>query len=253
MKSLRRAMTAVAALFAVCCVVVSCEDEKHSYVANMKKDGSTPTMVTTDVMTLISDSGYTRYHIDAPVWRMYEDLSDPYWKFPDGIQLEQYDDRMRPTSNMRCDSATYFSNRRLWRLDGHVVMVNSRQDTFLTPQLFWDQQTQRVYSDSFMHITRQSHIIEGYGFDSNQRMTEYSVRRPTAIIPVDRSKLGQGSAEQGGDAAADTVPRGRRQPPLPASRAREALPIVNPNPATPSRVGTPIAPVSPSTPIRRIK
>ncbi len=237
MDPLRRAMTVVAAFAAACCIVVSCEDEKHSYVGNMKKDGSTPTMVTTHVVTLISDSGYTRYQIDAPVWRMYEDLGDPYWKFPEGIQLEQYDDRMRPTSNMRCDSATYYSKRRLWQLDGHVVMVNSARDTFLTPQLFWDQQKERVYSDSFMHITRHNHIIEGYGFDSNQRMTQYTVRRPTAIIPVDRDKLGKGQQDQGADpsAADSTALRGRRPAPLPASRAREALPVINPGDIGPIR------------------
>lgn len=232
MNSLRRAMAVSAATVAACCILVSCKDEERTYVGNMKKDGSTPTMVTTDVTTLISDSGYTRYRIDAPIWSMFEERNDPCWKFPEGIQLEQYDDNMQPTSNMRCDSATYYSKRRLWQLDGHVVMVNSQRDTFLTPQLFWDQQKELVYSDSFMHITRQSHIIEGYGFDSNNSMTQYSVRRPTAVIPVDRSKLGKGNdntdANQADDA--DSTTRRRRLPtPTPSSKAREQLPIANPD------------------------
>lgn len=207
MQALRKAMTVVAAAIVVGQSLVSCEDEKRTYVKNMLPEGATPTMVTTDVRTLISDSGYTRYHIDAPVWRMFDDLADPLWTFPDGIELEQYDDRMNPTSHMRCDSAIYFSRRRLWRLDGHVVMVNIMQDTFLTSQMYWDQNTQKVYSDSFMHITRASHIIEGYGFESNQAMTAYTVNRPTAIIPVDRSKLGQsGGPSSAGQAATDTLP-----------------------------------------------
>lgn len=219
MMSLRRPLPAIAAIAMLCAAVTACEEEKHTYVRNMGDPAVTPTMVTTDVITLISDSGYTRYNIEAPIWRMYEDLPDPLWKFPEGIQLEQYDNAMRPTAHMRCDSAVYFSNRRLWRLDGHVVMVNSARDTFLTPQLYWDQVGQRVYSDSFMHVARASHIIEGYGFTSNQTMTAYTVTHPTAIIPVNRPGApGSPTAAQG----ADTMPARERglhvRPPQPASQ-----------------------------------
>lgn len=228
MQPLRKTLTAAAVLMTAVQALVSCEDEKHTYVANMLPDGSTPTMVTTDVMTLISDSGYTRYHIDAPVWRMYEDRPDPLWTFPDGIELEQYDDNMNATSHMRCDSAIYYSQRRLWRFDGHVVMVNVMRDTFLTQQMFWDQTAQRVYSDSFMHITRAQHIIEGYGFESNQTMTAYTVRRPTAVIPVDRSKLGGGGSPADADSTSAPADRGRgtRYAPRPASqRGGAPLPL----------------------------
>ena len=112
------------------------------------------------------------------------------WKFPKGLNLVNFDLEMKPAAAMRCDSATYFSQRRLWRLDGNIVMVNVQRDTFLTEQLYWDQNQCKVYSDSFIHIVRTNHIIEGYGFESNQEMTQYNVNRPTAIIPVDRSEKG---------------------------------------------------------------
>lgn len=215
----------------LCTAVTACEDEKHSYVANMGDPAVTPTMVTTNVSTLISDSGYTRYNIEAPVWRMYEDLPDPMWKFPQGLELEQYDNAMRPAANMRCDSATYFSNRRLWRLDGHVVMVNSMRDTFLTPQLYWDQAAQRVYSDSFMHVARASHIIEGYGFTSNQNMTAYTVTNPTAIIPVTRpGTTGTTNTPQ----QTDSMPPRERglhvRPPQPASQRASTVSLTPTNP-----------------------
>ena len=106
-------------------IIVACEDEKHTYVANVSDPETTPTMVTEDVTTLISDSGYTRYKIVSPVWNIYDDAKEPHWTFPEGLALENYDLAMKVAANMNCDSATYFSNKRIWRLDGNVVMVNN--------------------------------------------------------------------------------------------------------------------------------
>lgn len=227
--SLRSTTRVPAAAIAAICLTMaasstSCEDEKHSYVANMGDPHLTPTMVTTDVSTLISDSGYTRYHITTPVWRMYEDLDSPFWKFPEGLELEQYDNNMQPAARMRCDSAIYFERARLWQLDGHVVMVNTARDTFLTPQLFWDQPRAQVYSDSFMHITRADHIIEGFGFRSNQNMTAYTVNRPTAIIPVSARQNGADANRNGEPDSTARIDRsGRRMAPEPASQREDRV------------------------------
>ena len=72
----------------------ACSEEKHEYVANAGE--RTPTMCTTDVNTFVSDSGYTRYKIETPLWVMYEDAEDPYWHFPDGLHLLQFDKEMNP-------------------------------------------------------------------------------------------------------------------------------------------------------------
>lgn len=160
--------------------------EPERFVPNASDGNTTPTMATTDVSTLISDSGYTKYHVTAAVWQMFEDAEEPFWRFPDGLELEQYDTEMRPQSSVVCDSAVYFSRKRLWRLDGNVVMVNTQADSFLTQQLFWDQQSRKIYSDSFIHIVRTDRTIEGYGFESEQNMLSYTVNHPTAILPAER-------------------------------------------------------------------
>lgn len=211
--------TALAAITCAAVALGGCGEERHSYVDNA--GDTTPTMTTVDVSTFVSDSGYVRYHITTPVWEMFEEAKDPYWRFPQELHLEQYDLEMKPEANIRSDSARYFSRRRLWRLDGHVVMVNVQGDSFLTQQLFWDQQQRKVYSDSFIHIVRTDRVIEGYGFTSNENMTAYTVNRPTGIIPVERDAAG-GSASGTDSIAADSTgsapPRSRRAAPARASR-----------------------------------
>lgn len=201
----------------------ACSEDRHSYVANADDPERVPTMATTDVETFISDSGYTRYHISTPLWQMFDEAEEPYWRFPDGLELQQYDENLSEAANIVCDSARYFSRKRLWQLDGHVVMVNTERDSFITQQLFWDQTRSRVYSDSFIHIVRSDRIIEGYGFESNQQMTAYTVHRPTGILPVERPGQQQSAAAAPADTAAagEDMPARRRGAPVRASeRAR---------------------------------
>lgn len=162
----------------------SCNDD--STAARQDVDGNTtPTMITDSVNSFISDSGITRYHLVAPKWLMFDEADEPYWYFPEGLSLEQYDDEMSPASTLVSDTARYFSNLKLWKLDGNVRMRNIDGDKFLTQQMFWNQRTHKVYSDSFVHIERADRIIEGYGFISNEEITAYTIRRPTGIFPTE--------------------------------------------------------------------
>ena len=183
-----------------------------------------PTMLTTAVSTYISDSGYTRYHVEAPMWIMYEEADTPFWTFPDGIDMQKFDDSMGVNATFRADSAVYFSVLKKWRFDGNVIMRNTDGDRFATPQLFWDQNSKRVYSDSFMHIERAERIIEGYGFESNDQMTEYTILHPQMILPIDRMR--QERAERAAQdsiqaADSDSITQGK-QTPAPQRPAPEA-------------------------------
>lgn len=166
----------------------ACDDEHKEVIAGSTDPETTPTMTTTDVSTLVSDSGITRYRITSPLWLMFEEAKDPTWRFPQGIHLEKFNLAMRPEATIDCDSATYFKNRQLWRLDGYVNIRNTLGEKFLTNQLFWDQRQQKIYSDSFIHIERQNKVIEGYGFESNENMTRYNVLRVSGIFPADQFK-----------------------------------------------------------------
>lgn len=216
------ALTAVAAA----AVFVACAPEEKRYVTNAGSGDVTPTMTTTDVSTLISDSGYTRYHLETPLWQMFEDAEEPFWRFPEGLELEQYDLSMNPKANVQCDSAVYFSRKRLWRLDGNVVMVNPQADSFLTQQLFWDQNSRKIYTDSFIHIVRTDRIIEGYGMESDQSMQYYTVLNPTAILPASsmpgRNKEKNDSAAAKPDTAAKASVRPSARPSAPKTQPTDA-------------------------------
>lgn len=180
-----RMLPAVVFAAAVACVLSSaCSQEKRETIRISADPETFPTMRTIDVSTTISDSGYTRYHIKSPLWLMFEEAREPHWNFPGGIFVIQYDNDMKETGTFTADTATFWSQKKLWRFDRNVRMRNIAGDRFLTEQLFWDQNSRRLYSDSFIHIERSDRVIEGVGFESDENMTDYTIRRPMGIFPA---------------------------------------------------------------------
>lgn len=161
----------------------SCKDDSKIDTIGLDSVADIPTMLTRNVETLISDSGVTRYKINTPVWYVYDDVQEPYWRFPDGINLIKFDNFFRTETTVRADSAVYFKYKQLWRLDGNVRIINILNEKILTQQLFWDQRTHRIYSDSFVHIEQTDRVLEGlHGFETNEQMTNYRMKQFSGIF-----------------------------------------------------------------------
>ncbi|MBD5384865.1 LPS export ABC transporter periplasmic protein LptC [bacterium] len=162
-----------------------CREETKVDVARSLRPDRMPTMTTHNVSTMISDSGVTQYKIVAPLWEVFDEGENPHWLFPEGIYLRKYDRKFNVIATIAADSATYFKNRNLWRLDGRVEVIKVPREVFVSQQVFWDQSKGIVYSDSFIHIENATHMMEGYGFRAKQDFTEYSIRRPLGIFPAE--------------------------------------------------------------------
>lgn len=174
-------------------ILQSCREDRKIDVASRLNPMKMPTMTTVNVSTLISDSGVIQYKIVAPLWTVFDQVDTPYWNFPKGLYLQKYDPYFHVIATVAADSAKYFKNMKLWRLDGNVELTKAPKDLFLSQQLFWDQQRGRIYSDSFIHIETETHVLEGIGFESNEHLTAYRVRKPQGIFPVNKDEFHGGS------------------------------------------------------------
>jgi len=177
-------------------VTTSCKDDSSLDTADVDTSVAIPTMLTRDVETLISDSGVTRYRIVTPIWYVYDEVEEPYWRFPEGLNLNKYDNFFRTEATVRADSAIYLKRKQTWQLDGNVSISNVMNEKFLTQQLFWDQRTHKLYSDSFIHIERTDRVLEGYGFESNEQLTRYTIKKVSGIFPASEFKSKGRQAEE---------------------------------------------------------
>ena len=170
--------------------LVGCKDgELKSVVDHATDPERVPTMATNDVQTIISDDGHTRYRITTERWLMFEEAREPHWIFPAGVKAEEMDSAYAIITTIECDSAYYDKHKQLWDLNGNVRITNDDGDVIMTDQLYWDQGQHKLYSDAFIHVEKQGRVIEGYGYESNEKFTTYTLRRVEAIFPIDESKM----------------------------------------------------------------
>ena len=186
---MRKAALSMVASVVLAIAAGGCTEERKVDISKNLHPGNMPSMVTHNVNTLISDSGVTQYKIVTPVWYVYDQVDTPYWYFPKGLYLQKFDPQFRVTATVAADSARFFRVQKLWKLEGNVEMTKAPKDLFLSPMVFWDQRRQRLYSDTFIHIENSTHVLEGTGFESDERLTKYRILRPTGIFPVDRDNL----------------------------------------------------------------
>ena len=135
--------------------------------------------------TLISDSGITRYKIITEEWTVFDKKNPPYWAFEKGVYLEKFDSLFRIDASIKADTAYYYEKKKLWELRSNVSIRNLKGDKFDTELLFWDEKKEEIYSDKYIRIEQEDKTITGYGFESNQELTEYQIRNTTGIFTVE--------------------------------------------------------------------
>ncbi len=180
-----RIATAIAAVVVVLFTFVSCSERQEAGKIGAITDRTKiPRLHATDITTVISDSGVTRYRISASVWNIYDKATQPYWEFPQGIHFEKFDENLKVDANIHSKYARFNEYEKLWELKGNVRMTNLKGELFETEHLFWNQGQERIYSDTIVKITQASHIIYAVGFESNQQMTKYLFKSTKGIFPV---------------------------------------------------------------------
>ncbi len=177
-------MTTALWVVVVFSLLFSCQSSVHEKFGVDVDPIELPRLHSLDVTTLISDSGITRYKIYTPEWNIFEKTGEPYWEFPLGVHFERFNESLVVDANIHADYAKFLEKQKIWELKGNVQATNIQGEMFETEQLFWNQNTEKIYSDSIITITQPDYIITGKGFESNQEMTKYQVKQTQGVIPV---------------------------------------------------------------------
>lgn len=193
----------------------SCGKDPKEVVVVAFDPETTYTLKTTNVTTLISDSGITRYRAKAKEWLIFDKAKEPYWYFPKGIYLERFDTLFQVEASMEADTAYNFKAKNLWKLIGNVRAKNLEGKKFETSLLFLDQKNEKIYSDEYIRIEEEDKVITGIGFESNMNMTQYKIFNSQGVFPVNESGRPDSVHVQ---APADSVV-------LPVASGRPAVPM----------------------------
>lgn len=175
---------------------VSCKDKNENLVAFSYDPEKVPTIITDTTSSHISLSDTTSASLVADEWQMFQKAKEPFWYFPKGIYSEFYDKDFSVQATIKADSAWFYNNQSLWKLNGNVHIENAVGEQFESEEFFWNQQEGRVYSDKYIEIRRGQMLIKAVGFRSNQAMTDWQILQPyDSRIPFSEQSSGNASQD----------------------------------------------------------
>ncbi|OFY87029.1 MAG: LPS export ABC transporter periplasmic protein LptC, partial [Bacteroidetes bacterium RIFOXYA2_FULL_33_7] len=107
-----------------------------------------------------------------------------YINFPEGIYVTFYTKNREIQSTLKANRAIYYESEKLWEAHEDVVAVNEDGDILNTELLYWDENTEKIYSDKHVRIRTKDEILFGEGFESNQEFTKYKIKKLTGTVSL---------------------------------------------------------------------
>lgn len=200
-------------LLFVCFIAACTEPVEHTAPAVRVRD-SVAVMTSWGVNTLISDSGVIKYRIVTEKWEVNENKRPPRWIFEKGLFLEQFDEKFHVQAYIQCDTAYYYSQKKLWKLRSRVRVRTKDGLRFTSQELFWDQNAHELYSNVFSRLITPDRTLQGSYFRSDEKMTRYMVTNTKGSFS--QSDLEGGNSDSGTSAAEqDSIQKSQRSQAVP--------------------------------------
>lgn len=169
-------------------VFASCMRNSAKELQQVEEEQERASLSVFDLHTAVTDSGYYRYDFETPELHQYDNVEEPYVDFPHGLKFKMYGDRGAVVkSRIRCNKARYIKPANLWELSNDVEATTEKGDVLNTELLYWDTKERRIYSDQFVKITTKNQIITGVGFESDEKLSKYEIKRPGGEIEVENN------------------------------------------------------------------
>lgn len=134
-----------------------------------------------DIEVLYSDLGRVKSKLTAPTMLRFH-TKEPYTELPDGLKIVFYDENQKVESQLTAGYGISYDKSDQMIARNNVEAINVYGDKLNTEELLWNQKTQKISSEKFVKITTKDEIIFGDGFESNQDLTNYKIKKIRGTI-----------------------------------------------------------------------
>jgi LPS export ABC transporter protein LptC len=170
-----------AALIWSCFFVWGCENDAKT-IEDLTK-GKAMIEEAKNIETYLSQGNRMRAKLWAPYMLRYE-ADTIYVEFPRTLHVNFFDSAGRVESHMDSKYGKYFETLNKVYLRDSVVVYNVQGDTLRCPELWWDQNSQRFYTEKNVYIRRGGNPLYGVGMDAKQDLTDIHIKKVTGQVFV---------------------------------------------------------------------
>ncbi|WBL21964.1 LPS export ABC transporter periplasmic protein LptC [Zunongwangia sp. HRR-M8] len=167
-------------------MLFSCKGNLNE-VRALQNPADAPQGIAKDIMLKYTDSGKVVATLRSEKMLDYQNRNFPYREFPDGLDIEFYDEEDKK-STVTADYGIIYDKSGLIDLRGNVVIFTADSTILEGNQLYWDQNQSWVFTDRANQIKfPDGSFNEGMGFDSNQNFDKFNFRTNNGIQNIDES------------------------------------------------------------------
>jgi len=163
-------------------ILISCENDLQQVQA-IDIDRSGPERTTYNAEYFFSDSGTVKNRLVATKVEMFRGDSN-FTRIDDGLELTFFGRTEAENAVLTANNALVYQELGVMEVYNDVEFVNAKGEKLNTEKLIWDQDSDRVYTDHFVKITRAENIIYGKGLVANQDLSWYKITKVTGDLYI---------------------------------------------------------------------
>ncbi len=161
-------------------MLFACEGNLRD-VKEMEKDFLEPQSKVYDLNLFYTDSGFVKANLRSPEMLDFSNRKFPFREFPQGIELDFFE-KDSSKNTVTSDYAIQYLETGLIDLRQNVSIVTSDSAILRSPQLYWDQKREWLFTDYNYELQLSNGAInQGEGFDSDQKFNTFNSRTNTGI------------------------------------------------------------------------
>jgi LPS export ABC transporter protein LptC len=164
-----------------CFFICACENDPKEFEKFTTK--KTAIEEAKQVESFLSQDGKVKAKLTAPF--MLRHITDStFVEFPNTLHVDFYNDTLEIESQLDALYGKYREwEKKVYLRDSVKVINKINGDTLYSPDLWWDQQTQKIYTDKPVRIYTKDKIIFGqYGLTAAQDFSEYVINQASGTL-----------------------------------------------------------------------
>jgi len=163
--------------------MASCGKNDLKEVAVFTGKDTIPSQIATAITVIYSDSAKVKARLTAPKMIQYI-TGDQDMEMPNGLNVLFFNDSLKTNSSLRADYGIRYPNKYLIKVTGNVIVSNPKGDTLNTEELFWDENKNIIYSNTFVKVKEPDKIILAEGFTSDVNFMHYTFKKVKGTFSI---------------------------------------------------------------------
>lgn len=149
-----------------------------------------PSTVYNNYEIFYSDSGLTQVKIAGRTLEQHasKDGNEGHDNMKDSVHIWFYNTDMEVQSEMIADRAIRNRETGYMEAFGDVIVYNEKGEKLETEHLIWDEQKEKIISNTKVKITKKTQIIMGDGLISDQNFLDYEIKNPHGQFFIDNDE-----------------------------------------------------------------